>query len=159
VALSSPIAAMAATPSGHGYWMVGGDGGIFAFGDAPHHGRFWADGHVTDLAARPDGRGYWAAVAEHHAGLQLLGSATGALPGEPGDEVFDRLAQCESGGNWGISTGNGYYGGLQFSLSTWRANGGDGYPHQHPREVQIEVARRQWRATGWKAWPHCGRSL
>jgi hypothetical protein len=66
---------------------------------------------------------------------------------------------CESGGRWDLSTGNGYYGGLQFALGTWRSLGGLGYPHQHTREAQIEIARRQWRLSGWAAWPRCGRRL
>ena len=49
--------------------------------------------------------------------------------------VWDRLAKCESGGNWHINTGNGYYGGLQFSLGTWHAYGGTGLPSQHSRET------------------------
>ncbi len=72
--------------------------------------------------------------------------------------AFDRIAQCESGGNWHINTGNGYYGGLQFSASTWRAWGGTGLPHQHSREEQIAVAKRMVAASGgYGAWPHCGR--
>ena len=63
------------------------------------------------------------------------GSSSGSSSSStPSGSVWDRLAQCESGGNWSINTGNGYYGGLQFSLSTWRAYGGDGYPHQASRE-------------------------
>ena len=54
-----------------------------------------------------------------------------------GSTVWDQLAQCEAGGNWAINTGNGYYGGLQFSLGTWRAYGGAGLPHQQSREYQI----------------------
>ena len=57
-----------------------------------------------------------------------------------GSTVWDRLAQCESGGNWAINTGNGYYGGLQFNLGTWQAYGGTGCPHQHSRETQIAIA-------------------
>ena len=77
-----------------------------------------------------------------------------------GSTVWDRLAQCESGGNWAINTGNGYYGGLQFSLSTWRAYGGTGYPHQHSRETQIAVATRLRDAQGgYGAWPHCSSQL
>ena len=53
-----------------------------------------------------------------------------------GSTVWDQLAQCESGGNWAINTGNGYYGGLQFNLGTWQAYGGTGYPHEHePRDA------------------------
>ena len=54
--------------------------------------------------------------------------------------MWDALAQCESGGNWAINTGNGYYGGLQFNLGTWQAYGGTGYPHQTSRETQIAIA-------------------
>lgn len=72
--------------------------------------------------------------------------------------AWDRIAQCESGGNWHANTGNGYYGGLQFSLSTWRGNGGVGYPHQASREQQIAIAERVRKASGgYGAWPHCGK--
>jgi hypothetical protein len=156
-ALNAPVAAMAATPSGKGYWMVGGDGGVFAFGDAQGLGRFWASGTVTDLAARPDGDGYWAVVADPLPVFLASAASADWQLGEPGDAEFDRVAACESGGRWDLRTGNGYYGGLQFSLGTWRALGGLGYPHQQSREAQIEIARRQWRISGWKAWPVCGR--
>ncbi len=77
-----------------------------------------------------------------------------------GNTVWDRLAQCESGGNWAINTGNGYYGGLQFSLGTWRAYGGTGLPSQHSRETQIAVATRLRDASGgYGAWPGCAASL
>jgi hypothetical protein len=70
------------------------------------------------------------------------------------------LAECESGGNWSINTGNGYYGGLQFALSSWQAVGGTGYPHEHPPEVQIEMGIRLYeRGSGWGAWPACSREL
>jgi hypothetical protein len=73
--------------------------------------------------------------------------------------VWDRLAACESGGNWSINTGNGYYGGLQFSLSSWRAVGGPGYPHENSRETQIEMGERLRARQGWGAWPACSRKL
>jgi hypothetical protein len=73
--------------------------------------------------------------------------------------VWDRLAQCESGGNWSINTGNGYYGGLQFSLSSWRAVGGSGYPHEQSREQQISRAKRLRSRQGWGAWPSCASKL
>ena len=69
--------------------------------------------------------------------------------------VWDRLAQCESNGNWSINTGNGYFGGLQFSLGSWRAAGGSGYPHHHSREEQIRVAENLLDMQGWGAWPTC----
>ncbi len=76
------------------------------------------------------------------------------------DGVWDRLAGCESGGNWHINTGNGYYGGLQFSLGTWRAYGGTGLPSQHSRETQIAIATKLRNASGgYGAWPACAARL
>ena len=77
----------------------------------------------------------------------------------PSGSVWDKLAQCESGGNWSINTGNGYYGGLQFSLSTWRAYGGSGYPHKASREEQIRIAKKVQASDGWGAWPGCTAKL
>ena len=77
-----------------------------------------------------------------------------------GGTVWDSLAQCESGGNWAINTGNGYYGGLQFNLGTWQSYGGTGYPHQASRETQIAVATRLRDANGgYGSWPGCSQSL
>ena len=74
-----------------------------------------------------------------------------------GSSVWDRIAACESGGNWAANTGNGYYGGLQFSLGTWQAYGGSGRPDQNSREQQIAVAERVRAAEGgYGAWPVCG---
>ncbi len=75
------------------------------------------------------------------------------------DSAWDKLAQCESGGNWGINTGNGYAGGLQFSPSTWRAYGGKGSPANASREQQIAVAERVLAAQGWGAWPSCSAKM
>ncbi len=77
-----------------------------------------------------------------------------------GSTVWDSLAQCESGGNWAINTGNGYYGGLQFNLGTWQSYGGTGLPSQNSRESQIAVATRLRDATGgYGSWPGCAASL
>ncbi len=73
--------------------------------------------------------------------------------------VWDRLAQCESSGNWSINSGNGYYGGLQFSLSSWRAVGGSGYPHQASKSEQIARAEMLKARQGWGAWPACTAKL
>ena len=73
--------------------------------------------------------------------------------------VWDRLAQCESGGNWSINTGNGYYGGLQFLPSTWRANGGSGMPHQASKAEQIRVAENLRAKSGFAPWPACSKKL
>jgi len=77
-----------------------------------------------------------------------------------GNTVWDALAQCESGGNWAINTGNGYYGGLQFSLGTWQSYGGSGLPSNNSREEQIRIAEKVRAASGgYGAWPACAASL
>ena len=79
-----------------------------------------------------------------------------------GDSVWDDLARCESGGNWAINTGNGYYGGLQFSLGTWQGYGGAefaAYPHEATRVEQIAVAERLRAARGYAPWPACRLKL
>jgi resuscitation-promoting factor RpfE len=82
--------------------------------------------------------------------------ATGTANADSGVN-WDAVARCESGGNWSIATGNGYYGGLQFTMGTWRANGGTGSPHKASREEQIRVAENVLRSQGIGAWPVCGR--
>jgi LysM repeat protein len=77
----------------------------------------------------------------------------------PSSGVWASLAQCESGGNWSIDTGNGYYGGLQFSLSTWQGYGGSGMPHEASASEQIAVAERVQASQGWGAWPACSAEL
>jgi resuscitation-promoting factor RpfB len=89
-------------------------------------------------------------------------SSTPVVPS--GDSsVWDSLAQCESGGNWAINTGNGYYGGLQFNLGTWQSYGGGAYaayPHEASREQQIAIATKLRDASGgYGAWPACAASL
>ena len=72
---------------------------------------------------------------------------------------FEALAQCESGGNWSINTGNGYYGGLQFSAATWRGIGYGGLPHQASKATQIEAGQKLQGQSGWGQWPACSRKL
>jgi hypothetical protein len=76
----------------------------------------------------------------------------------PFNAHLTRIAWCESRLRWTISTGNGYYGGLQFSLASWRAVGGSGYPHHASPLEQKYRAVRLSRLQGWGAWPVCGRS-
>ena len=77
-----------------------------------------------------------------------------------GGTVWDSLAQCESGGNWAINTGNGYYGGLQFNLGTWQSYGGTGLPSEASRETQIAIATKVRDASGgYGAWPACAAKL
>ncbi|WP_422391271.1 transglycosylase family protein [Arthrobacter sp. N1] len=87
-----------------------------------------------------------------------LGAAAGAANAAPASD-WDALAQCESGGNWGINTGNGFSGGLQFTPSTWAAFGGQGAPQNASREQQIAVAENVLAGQGWGAWPSCSAQL
>ncbi|MEV6302815.1 transglycosylase family protein [Actinoplanes sp. NPDC051861] len=88
----------------------------------------------------------------------LLGPAT---PASAARQVnWDVLAKCESGGRWHINTGNGYYGGLQFSRGTWKANGGGKYAPTADRATkgeQIKIAEKLYAKRGLKPWPVCGR--
>jgi resuscitation-promoting factor RpfE len=83
-----------------------------------------------------------------------LGLSTGTANADSVN--WDAIAQCESGGNWSTSTGNGYYGGLQFTMGTWAANGGSGSPAGASRAEQIRVAENVLRTQGLHAWPVCG---
>ncbi len=86
--------------------------------------------------------------------------AAGAGPAEAKGTVWDKVAKCESGGNWKINTGNGFYGGLQFSKSTWKGYGGRKYAssaHKAKKSEQIAIARRTLAAQGAGAWASCGR--
>ncbi|ROP80668.1 transglycosylase family protein [Curtobacterium sp. PhB115] len=94
------------------------------------------------------------------AGIAATGVGLAAAPANAASgSTWDQLAQCESGGNWAINTGNGYYGGLQFNLGTWQANGGVGSPAGASREAQIAVAERVLATQGWGAWPACSAQL
>lgn len=73
--------------------------------------------------------------------------------------VWDQLAMCEASGNWSANTGNGFYGGLQFTLSTWRAFGGSGMPQNASRVEQIRVAQAVLKGQGWSAWPVCSKKI
>ena len=85
-----------------------------------------------------------------------LGLAVGTANAAPSMN-WDAVAKCESGNNWAINTGNGYYGGLQFSMQTWRGHGGQGNPAAASREEQIRIAERVLASQGVDAWPTCGR--
>ncbi|MEE1755919.1 transglycosylase family protein [Streptomyces sp. SP18CS02] len=95
-----------------------------------------------------------AAVAAPLMGATTASAATTA--------EWDKVAQCESGGDWSINTGNGYYGGLQFSSSTWAAYGGTAYAasaDQASKSQQIQVAEKVLAGQGKGAWPSCGVGL
>ena len=92
--------------------------------------------------------------------IEKVGTKAAAVNFAGGSTVWDRLAQCESGGNWATNTGNGYYGGLQFSLGTWHGYGGSGLPSNASRETQIAIATKIRNASGgYGAWPACAASL
>jgi len=99
-------------------------------------------------------------------GLVLASSATAVIgigvtaPAHAAGTVWDRVAACESGGRWTINTGNGYYGGLQFSATTWRALGGGRYAptaNRASKAAQIAIAQRVLAVQGPGAWPVCSR--
>jgi len=111
--------------------------------------------------ARPSQAGPALAAAGLTLALGVVDAAAlgGAASAASSDANWDRLAACESGGRWSINTGNGYYGGLQFDLATWRSVGMSGYPHQASRETQIVAANRLHDARGFQPWPACSRKL
>ncbi|TDD40747.1 hypothetical protein E1288_34650 [Saccharopolyspora elongata] len=96
-------------------------------------------------------------------GVAPMAAASPSAPPAARAAVWDRLARCESGGNWAANTGNGYYGGLQFNRRTWAAHGGNRfhkYPHRASREQQIVIAEALRLARGgFGAWPACARKL
>ena len=93
------------------------------------------------------------AVSGAVAALTVMGASSASA------STWDDLAQCESGGDWSINTGNGYYGGLQFLPATWEAHGGQGMPHEASRAEQIRVAENVLQTQGWGAWPACSAQL
>jgi nucleoid-associated protein YgaU len=97
------------------------------------------------------------------AGAVVAGPLALASPAEAASgRTWDRLASCESGGNWSINTGNGFYGGLQFTRSTWKGFGGGRYADRADhasRSEQILIAEKVLDGQGWGAWPECSRKL
>ena len=91
--------------------------------------------------------------------LALGGLSVGALavPSANAADLatWEKLAQCESGGNWSINTGNGFYGGLQFTQQSWNGVGMSGSPHTASKDMQIEAGERLLALQGWGAWPAC----
>lgn len=86
-------------------------------------------------------------------GFAVAGSASASQAADLA--TWEKLAQCESGGNWSINTGNGFYGGLQFTQQSWNGVGMTGSPHTASKEAQIEAAERLLAVQGWGAWPSC----
>jgi resuscitation-promoting factor RpfB len=98
-------------------------------------------------------------VAPARAGVVRVGAKPGTeVPAVSNGHTWDALAQCEAGGNWGINTGNGFYGGVQFDQNTWERNGGLRYAARADlatREEQIAIAEVTRARQGWGAWPVC----
>ena len=117
---------------------------------ARYRGRHRTPTQTSQIVARSTAAG--TAVALPLVGLSTAHAAT--------TEQWDRVARCESGGNWHINTGNGYYGGLQFTQSTWSGYGGGQYASRADmasKSAQIVIANRVLHSQGWGAWPVCSR--
>jgi len=120
--------------------------------------------HLPSPATAPMQATLYPATASVTVAADAAAAASEPPPAEPAapfvvdGATWDRLAQCESGGNWAINTGNGYYGGLQFDVSTWNAYGGAAFaprPDLATREQQITVAEALYAKRGFQPWPAC----
>ena len=112
--------------------------------------------------ARPVSRLHLALAGSVTAAAAMSLTALGGTAEAATAHNWDGVARCESSGNWHINTGNGYYGGLQFSYSTWLAYGGGAYARRADlatKAQQIVIAERTLRGQGIGAWPVCGRYL
>jgi len=167
IVLEGDVVGMAAVPDGSGYWLAGADGGIFAFGSATFSGSGAGEigGTATAIATFGDD-GYVLAID--------AGALPVSLPDPTSTEdaqqyfeslsadqvaIWDAMAECESGQRWDINTGNGFYGGLQFTPGSWRAVGGEGLANQATRVEQIFRGSLLQQLQGWGAWPSCSRRL
>ena len=92
-------------------------------------------------------------------GGSASGGSAGTTSSEAGDDVWAKLAQCESGGNPAANTGNGFYGMYQFTLETWQSLGGTGYPHEADAATQTAMAKKLQAQAGWGQWPGCADKL
>jgi hypothetical protein len=109
--------------------------------------------------ARPSRRHVVRLAVAAAIGVGTVPAFAGVAQAAPSQGTWERLAKCESSGNWRINSGNGFYGGLQFTRSTWKAFGGSGMPHHASRAEQIRVARKVLAKQGWGAWPACSKKL
>lgn len=124
----------------------------------PYHPRHRGSGRSRRAARRLTTA---AAVTGVATAVPLVGLTATPADAASGS-TWDALAQCESGGNWSINTGNGFYGGLQFTASTWNAFGGGQYASQAnyaSRSEQIAIAEKVLAGQGWGAWPSCSAQL
>lgn len=124
-------------------------------GDGRSEGGLWENASMMKSKITRNVGRVLAVAAIAGSGMAIAGTGANAADGS----TWDALAQCESGGNWAINTGNGFSGGLQFTPSTWAAFGGTGSPENASREQQIAVAERVQAGQGWGAWPSCAAQL
>lgn len=151
---ATPARALKAPTDSHTFWTLGLTATIAAAGSAGEAGKPLPEPPAptpapTTTTTAPPAPPVTAAPAP----------APSPTPAVSNGGTWDRLAQCEAGGNWAIDTGNGFYGGLQFSASSWHAVGGSGLPNQASRETQIAMGERLRSAQGWGAWPSCSAQL
>ena len=112
--------------------------------------------------SQSQGQGQTQAPSESSGGSggSASGGSAGTTGGGAGDDgVWAQLAQCESGGNPATNTGNGFYGMYQFTLETWQALGGTGYPHEADAATQTAMAKKLQAQSGWGQWPGCADKL
>ena len=134
---------------------------------AHHHGRPHHHRAPTTTEAPPTTEaqveafaGLRAGRAAHHGAAAPTAAAPRPSPGDPNDPAtWERLAQCESGGNWAMNSGNGYYGGLQFSLATWRTSVAPATRTRPARPSRSSGARSSRREPAGTQWPGCSREL
>jgi hypothetical protein len=93
------------------------------------------------------------------AGIAVAASACSPQPSGPTPGQLLALRMCESGGNYGINTGNGFYGAYQFAAGTWSSLGFGGLPSEAPPWVQDQAVVMLWQRSGWSPWPGCSASL
>ncbi len=110
---------------------------------------------LTDRALPASAQAALATAPQAVQASRSTSSYSAPAPAVTDGSVWDAIAACESGGNWAINTGNGFYGGLQFTLSSWQGVGGSGYPNAASREEQIARAEMLQARQGWGAWPVC----
>ena len=111
--------------------------------------------------AQSQGQGQTQAPSESSGGSggSASGGSAGGNDGSVGDDVWAKLARCESGGDPKTNTGNGFYGMYQFTLETWQSLGGTGYPHEADAATQTAMAKKLQAQAGWGQWPGCADKL
>ena len=110
----------------------------------------------------PWGVDRWQGTTREPPPKPTISAAVQAAANAPLGSVWDRLAQCESQGQWQIGTGNSYWGGIQINMANWVHYGGTAYaarPDLATRSQQIEIGQEILAEQGWRAWPACSRRL